>query len=447
MAKWLLGMVVLLASTGCGTGYYVVAKDDTPEVVWYDANRRAQIVIPVFSQAEEQGKRKVVGYKVVCEPPPDSVMETTLSAALSGKYNTADMSSIEISGSLDLKRTALLLASRTERVELLRDALFSLNLSTVNLQASPSEYHESYRVVIQSVLQSTLSDSVADAAQASTRAQELAAAADSEIATLESKSTKTPSDLARLDSLKKQRDSSLKLAGDFQRTQAKLSEALTTLAGEGAEKPKPAADETVQSLLKGAKLEIDPKPRLWAFGDNEGDKTISSIESAKTALVDGVISKELKKNVGLFWNAGYHGAESTVATDQSAFSADGITCKIYIAIPATLKGDKGKDKRLSVVLCLDENQRAFNADAVTLSFAHGNQPTWTDDPVAEGWSGICNDLPDDARPDHKTWEVALPNDVPKSATHYVVTLVMKAATIKARQVQTSGLAISEIYVK
>ncbi len=451
MGRWLLALALMAGTAGCGSGYYVVSKDDNPEVIWYDATRRAQIVIPVFSQAETLGNRKVAGYKVVCEPPPDSVMQTSLKTALSGKYTAANMTSVEIAASLELQRTALLLASRTERVELLRDALFSLNLSTVNLQASPSEYHASYLAVVRSVLQSTLSDSAADAAQASTRAQELASESERQIAELQAAGIK--SDDPKIKALQDQRDRSLKIASGFQESNTKLNDALRNLSKEETDKPKAVQDETVVSLLKGQGVTISALPRLWAFGDAEADKTISSEDAAKTALVDGIVSKELKKNVGLFWSAGYHGKSATEGSDKTAYNAQGIVCTVFITIPATLKGDKGKDKRLSVVIRIDESQRAFNPDKITLAFTTGTtvanaRPVPGETKTADNdWKGGLADLPDDARPDHKTWEVSLPVMIPIDAKYFAITLEMTAANIEARDPQSSGIAISEIYAK
>lgn len=124
----------------------------------YDATRRGQLFTrePVLLNGELVGYR----FRSLSESPPDVTFQTALEATLKGSY-----AGVSAEARLNFAETAVKLASRSERVELMRDALFRLSEGAFNSGMSAGEYKQAHEGIVKQVLAATLSDSIADVQQ------------------------------------------------------------------------------------------------------------------------------------------------------------------------------------------------------------------------------------------------------------------------------------------
>lgn len=419
---------------GCATRSYNIAADN-PEVVVYDANNRGQLVVPVL---QKDGTQYVVtAYKVVSEPPPDSVMQTALKAALSvdiagyGKGNA----------SLELQRTALELAARTERVELLRSALFTLSQATVNLDMSPTEFERSYRDIVGAVLTATLADAGAGAKQGAQQADREVQRLDAEIAALQNNKSADLASAARLADLKRQRDDALAAKDGFRQAALQFDAAAS---GQSATTPSSESGTVVVEFANefaGKLVVVSGAPGLARVGDTEDNKTIGEVSPAIRALLDGKVSNQPRDAVGVWWREGDFGG----ALDEVVLS-----CDIKGLTNATFTG-----KTLSVDILVDEGARLLDATEVTIAVINDKGEV-----VKASGSAVelklTSSVPFTAegRAMRNTWSIRaaeltkanlLNKDELVDGTGLRITV--KRTGIKQLPIQSAGLAVAEISLK
>lgn len=429
--RFLLGLTVLsaLGISGCrSSGTHEVASGDAPEVVWYDATVRGQIVIPVL-RCDANGS-KVIAYKVVSEPPPDSVMQTALKATLAGSYQ-----GFKGEGSVELSQTALKLASRTERVELLRSALFTLSQATVNLDMTAAQFQSSYNDVVRATLASTLAEAGTDATQAADAALRRLSAIEVMVAKLRKERDGLPStasaekvkDLnSQIEAYEAERTAILGLIKELQGTAAKYGEAAKAVQ-DAAPQKEDGSSERIDNLLTGAPLAVTGKPGLQAVGDKEDNKTISSAETAGKALLDGIISDQPRDYVGVWYR------NDATYKDAKELS---MTCEISVS---RTQASSAKDKKINVVMLVDTDQRILSATKVTMTYTNSSN------------SSVSLDFSKTNAGKRDTWTATIPNDIPVPADGMtskwkIVVTGPTPEEINKGTVQSGALAVGEIYI-
>lgn len=114
MKKILFFLLASIFFCGCQTGDFQV--QDGIIFIKYDASKRGAFFIP-----------KAKDYKIIVEPSPDVGTKNIHEALVSGGYK-----GVEAKASYRLNQEMVELGQRTETVYLLREALFRLNILSVN---------------------------------------------------------------------------------------------------------------------------------------------------------------------------------------------------------------------------------------------------------------------------------------------------------------------------